>query len=141
MDKSNDFKLGASFGKVLNVVVGIIFNAQQEVLIAQRPEHADLGGYWEFPGGKIEPEERPFDALGRELREEIGIVIADASQLFTISHTYPEYHVQLGVWQIERYSGEPCGREQQLIRWAGVENLLDFNFPPANQEIIDYLQR
>jgi len=138
--KFNDFKLNTSSVKVLNVVVGIIFNSQQEVLIARRPEHVHLGGYWEFPGGKIEPEEIPLDALKRELKEEIGIVIANASQLFSLSHAYPEHHVQLSVWNIERYSGEPCGREQQAIRWVGVDNLLNFKFPPANQEILTYLQ-
>lgn len=122
--------------KTIHVAVGVILSNQQ-VLIAQRPTNTHLAGYWEFPGGKIEVGETVFQALQRELHEELGITIQSATPLLSVKHQYPEKKVCLDVCIVEAFTGIAQGCEQQIIQWIAVNDLAQWQFPEANLPIID----
>jgi 8-oxo-dGTP diphosphatase len=121
----------------LKVAVGIIINTQHQVLVALRPSHNPHGGLWEFPGGKFELNESSFDALKRELDEEIGIILIKASPFICVQHDYGKTCVELDTWQIEDYDGTPYGREGQTIRWVNNTELSQLVFPEGNKAIVD----
>ena len=102
---------------IIHVVVGVLRNAADEYLFAQRPEGKPMAGYWEFPGGKIEAGETHFQALRRELIEELGITIRNGTPWRTIEHVYPHAHVQLHFIIVTEWDGEPHGREDQALHW------------------------
>jgi len=120
---------------VLHVAVGVIRNGQGEVLVARRPGHAHQGGLWEFPGGKVEPGEAVEEALRRELREELAIVVDEASPLIKIAHDYGDRQVSLDVWRVDAFRGEPQGLENQPIRWVSPDELAGLALPAANKPI------
>ncbi len=123
----------------LHVVVAVVFNAQGQVLIAQRPEHLHKGGYWEFPGGKVERGESVERALVRELQEEVGVTVEAARLLMTIPHEYPEKHVYLDVWKVTEFSGDVSSCEGQPLLWVNLNQLNNYTFPEANRSIINAL--
>jgi len=123
----------------LNVAVGVIKNERGEILISHRLQHQQRGGLWEFPGGKIELDETPFQGLQRELTEELGIVIHSAKPLLKIKHDYDDVSVLLNVFLVEKYQGQATGMEQQKVQWVGVSELTNFDFPAANRQIVDTL--
>lgn len=108
----------------------------QEVLLARRPSTVDQGGLWEFPGGKLAPYETGFEALKRELHEELGLTIERAQPLIRVHHEYPDKHILLDVWQVHAFSGEPYGREGQAVRWVPLDELFNYPFPAANLPIL-----
>lgn len=124
---------------VVSVIVGILRDANNRVFIAKRPKDTHCGGYWEFPGGKIEADESPFAALQRELLEELAINVHDAKPLMKHRHTYPELSVELDIWEVIRYSGQPYGAEHQETRWVAISELNQYPFPAANRPIIESL--
>lgn len=121
---------------LVRVAVGAVIDAQGRVLIALRPEHAHQGGRWEFPGGKVDPGETLEQALGRELWEELGIVVRASEPLIRIRHDYPDKSVLLEVHKVTAFDGQACGKEAQPIRWVTPEALFDYQFPEANQAIV-----
>lgn len=114
----------------------IVSRDRREVLIARRPSNVDQGGLWEFPGGKLAPYETGFEALRRELHEELGVEIQRAQPLIRVHHEYPDKHILLDVWQVHEFSGEPFGREGQAVRWVPMEELVNYPFPAANLPIL-----
>lgn len=120
----------------VHVAVGVIFNQQREVLIALRDPLQHQGGLWEFPGGKVEAEEKVEQALSRELLEEVHIDVIACSPLLKFAHDYGDKRVILDVWCIDEYSGEATGREGQQINWVKIDKLDNYDFPEANQAII-----
>ena len=122
--------------KVVHVAVGVIVNAQQQILIALRPDDSHQGGLWEFPGGKVEQGETIQQALIRELQEELGIVAQRFAALTEIHHDYGDKAVHLDVWWVHEFSGEPQGREGQPLQWLAAAELSRYDFPKANQPII-----
>lgn len=122
--------------KLIHVAVGVIFNADGNILIAKRAENAHQGGLWEFPGGKVNPAETLVQALNRELNEELGICVNECSPLIQIRHHYPDKSVLLDVFRVTSFNGEPYGVEGQPIYWAAPNELPDFKFPAANKPII-----
>lgn len=122
--------------KHLQVAVGVIKNAQGQVLLALRGRDAHQGGLWEFPGGKLEAGETPLQALVRELKEELAIVVNDAEPLITIKHDYPDRAVQLQVFTVTAFSGEPRGNEGQPLQWVDTQALPNVAFPAANRPIV-----
>lgn len=88
------------------------------VLIAERPAGKHMAGRWEFPGGKVAPGETEEAALSRELKEELGIEVADAQPMMRLSHRYPDREVELSLWMVRRYRGEPQPREGQRLKWV-----------------------
>lgn len=126
-------------GRVVHVVVAVVPNPQGEILLALRPKETHQGGFWEFPGGKLEPGETPVQGLARELREELAIDPLTSEPLTQISHDYGDRAVLLDVYRIEAYRGEPRGNEGQRICWVAPRDLRNYEFPAANREIIDWL--
>lgn len=118
------------------VVAAVIYNTQGDVLLAKRPAHKHLGGLWEFPGGKIELGETPFQALQRELLEELGITIVTAAPFLQLQHNYEHQSVQLDIWQVSQYIGIPSGQEGQPICWIKPLELPNWPLPAANQTIV-----
>lgn len=122
---------------MLHVAVGVIRDAQQNVLIALRDASRHQGGLWEFPGGKVESGETCEEALARELLEELGIEVQESKPLIQIPYSYADRNVFLDVREVQYYTGVPSGREGQPLRWVGVDELPNYAFPSANQPIIN----
>src|SRR3954467_9093523 len=93
----------------IEVVAAVIFNEHGEFLLAQRPPGKAYAGYWEFPGGKLEPGESPAHALARELDEELGITVRTASPWMVQEFVYPHAHVELNFFRVHAFDGEPVG--------------------------------
>ncbi len=115
------------------VVVGVV-SRDGRLLISERPEGKPYPGYWEFPGGKIEPNEDGLMALVRELHEEIGIEVTSARHCFDHVYHYPDRTVHLAVWIVDAFNGEPSSLENQKLRWSTFSemqqlNLLDGMWP------------
>tara|TARA_B110000438_G_C15598766_1_gene557072 strand:- start:59 stop:475 length:417 start_codon:yes stop_codon:yes gene_type:complete len=133
--------------KRIQVVAAVIFRfdktlAQSEnnhILIARRADHLHQGGLWEFPGGKVEKGETHHQSLVRELQEEINITITIASPMMQISHDYIDKSVTLDIWKVIEFEGNPEGAEGQEIRWVSMDELRDYDFPAANQPILQKL--
>lgn len=126
--------------KIIKVAVGVLFDRDDNILIACRPKGLHLEGFWEFPGGKVEAHETTAGALQREFEEELGIQIKPQQPLISIAHQYPEKTVLLDVWRVALESGEAFGKEGQEIKWLPKSQLADYTFPEANQSIIKALQ-
>lgn len=109
----------------------------ERILLALRQAHQHQGGLWEFPGGKIDDGESGFDALKRELREEISINVIQANAWLQVSHDYPDKSVDLEFWHVTQFAGEPQGCEQQELRWVSLAELDSYQFPKANQAVVD----
>ncbi|MGI9251494.1 MAG: 8-oxo-dGTP diphosphatase MutT [Pseudohongiellaceae bacterium] len=102
------------------VAAGVIINGNDEVLVARRADDAHQGGLWEFPGGKLHPGESVLEALRRELKEELGIIIQRQFPFKRIYHHYPDKSVCLNVWCVIEWDGAPEGREGQAINWVPI---------------------
>jgi 8-oxo-dGTP diphosphatase len=126
--------------KLLQVAVGVVKNTEGQVLISLRNESSHQGGFWEFPGGKIESGETAEQALARELKEELNIDVITALPLITIKHQYPDVAVQLNVFLVEHFSGHAKSCEGQLFKWVNPAELANHAFPAANQPIINAAQ-
>ena len=125
--------------KRVHVAVGVILNASNQVLLAKRPHNLHQGGKWEFPGGKVEQGESTSQALIRELKEEVNLIVSDTRPLMTISYDYPDKQVLLDIHTVTAFTGDPHGLEGQPVVWAELNTLKDFDFPAANAPIIDKL--
>lgn len=121
------------------IAVGVLIH-NDACLIAKRQAHQHLGGLWEFPGGKIAPEETPEEALIREFKEEVGVVTRDWRPLIEIPWVYETRSVRLKVYQTDRFEGTPVGEEGQTLKWCPLAKLTEYGFPPANQGILAALQ-
>ena len=126
--------------RIVHVVAGVVIDASQRVLIAQRPAGKHLAGAWEFPGGKLEPGEARAQGLARELREEIGIAIRQPRPLIRLRHSYPYGEVLLDVWVVRRYSGDPRGLDGQRLRWCSRAELASADLLPADRPILAALR-
>ena len=107
---------------LVRVVAGALFQGSR-VLIAQRPVGKPMAGWWEFPGGKMHAGETPYQALVRELHEELGVAVLAAHELVNYTYRYPERSVQLELWQVTAYSGEPRSLDQQALQWIEIDEL------------------
>ncbi len=106
--------------KVVDVAAGVILRADGMLLLGQRPEGKPWPGWWELPGGKVEPGETVGQALARELKEEIDIDVTVSRPWVTYVHAYPEKTVRLSFHQVTGWTGEPRGLESQALRWVHV---------------------
>lgn len=124
--------------KPVEVSAGIVYR-KGLILAAQRPDDSAWGGYWEFPGGKKEGSETPEETLKRELAEELGIKATNCGLLKTIEHDYEDYTVRLSFFLVTSFEGMPCPREEQNTRWIPPEDLGEFQFLPADAEMLKIL--
>lgn len=125
----------------MKVAVAIILDKQGKVLITKRSMDLDHGGFWEFPGGKVEKDELPAEALVRETREEVGIDALDYSFLGEIVHHYETKTVHLLAYVIQKYQGEArCCESQLALSWVNRSELKHFTFPAANLGIIEMVE-
>jgi 8-oxo-dGTP diphosphatase len=129
---------GMSGARIVLVVACALVDADRRVLIAQRPEGKTLAGLWEFPGGKIEPGERPEASLIRELQEELGIAVKEAclAPLTFASHGYEDFHLLMPLYICRRWEGEVASREGQKLAWVRANRLRDYPMPPADIPLI-----
>lgn len=124
---------------IIEVAVGVVKNTDGLFLIAKRSQSDFMSELWEFPGGKVEVGESNFDALVREFREEVNLIINGATLLTTITHSYDTRTVELHIWLIEDFAGQAQGLEGQPVRWVSLEALNDYPMPIANQTIVELL--
>jgi 8-oxo-dGTP diphosphatase len=127
--------------KLLLVVAAALIDADGRVLIAQRPEGKKLAGLWEFPGGKVDPGERPETALIRELDEELGIEVEEAclAPLTFASHAYEDFHLLMPLYVCRRWRGIARAAEAQALKWVKPQNLREYPMPPADAPLIPAL--
>ena len=124
---------------IVHVAVGVILDAQRNILITRRASDAHQGDLWEFPGGKLEAGESLAEALARELLEELGITIGRTSALLQICHDYGDKTVLLDVHVVWEFSGEPRPLEDQPMVWVTPSELCEYAFPVANTPIVTAL--
>jgi 8-oxo-dGTP diphosphatase len=126
---------------LVHVAVGVILDADRNILITRRAPDAHQGDLWEFPGGKIEAGESLSEALARELREELGIVIGRSSALLEVRHDYGDKSVLLDVHVVWEFSGEARPLEDQPMAWVAPAELGNYVFPAANEPIVKAVNR
>ena len=125
----------------IHVVAAVIWNrSREQFLIAKRQKGKHLENYWEFPGGKLEIEESPLQALKRELLEEISIVVTDAEPLMQVYHQYPDRNILLDTWVVNEFQGPVEAREEQQLLWINLDQVEQYLFPPADVPILDALK-
>jgi len=123
----------------IDVVAGVI-RREGQLLITQRMPDDTLAGYWEFPGGKVDPGEELKAALHRELLEEIGVETEIGEEIHRIVHPYPDRDVRLYFFDVHIISGEPQKLEVADLRWVNVEQLMDYQFPEADRPLLNQLR-
>jgi A/G-specific adenine glycosylase len=123
-----------------DIAVGVVIKAGK-VLIARRKPDAMLGGLWEFPGGKMQPNETAAQAAVREVREEVGIdVAADEAPFATVRHAYSHFHITLRAVVCQHVRGRPKAIGCDVVRWVAAEELDGYAFPRANQKVLARLK-
>jgi 8-oxo-dGTP diphosphatase len=127
---------------VVLVVAAALVDIDGRVLIARRPEGKALAGLWEFPGGKVEPGERPEAALIRELSEELGIDVQEAclAPFVFASHAYDSFHLVMPLYLCRRWSGLVVAREHAALAWVRPNALSDYPMPPADAPLVAWLR-
>jgi 8-oxo-dGTP diphosphatase len=125
---------------IIDVAAAVVERADGRVLLAERPAGKPWAGYWEFPGGKIEPGEGVRAALVRELHEELGIELDAADPWLTQVYAYPEKTVRLHFLRVHRWHGEPHGREGQRLAWEDPAAVAVAPLLPANDRILKSLR-
>lgn len=128
--------------KLVLVSAVALIDADGRVLLAQRPEGKALAGLWEFPGGKVEPGERPEEALIRELKEEIGIDTWSSclAPLTFASHAYEDFHLLMPLFACRRWQGTPQPHEGQRLAWVRPRDMGGYPMPPADLPLIPILR-
>jgi len=123
----------------VEVSAALIFR-DGKLLITQRPAQAHLGGLWEFPGGKREPDETFEQCLVREIREELGVEISVGELFESVTHAYPEKTVHLKFFVCRLLGGEPQPIGCAAVYWAGKSELAAYEFPAADVQLLQKLQ-
>ena len=128
--------------KRLLVSAVALIDADGRVLMAKRPEGKSLAGLWEFPGGKVEDGELPEAALIRELKEELGIDVAESclAPLTFASHAYDDFHLLMPLYVCRRWKGIPQPMEGQELKWVRANELRKLPMPPADVPLIPHLE-
>jgi 8-oxo-dGTP diphosphatase len=124
----------------IDVVAGVIRGSDGRLLISQRMPNDTLGGYWEFPGGKVDPGEELKAALVRELREELGVEAEIGAEIQRMVHAYPDRDVRLFFFEARIISGEPQKLEVADLRWVTLDELNDYQFPEADVPLLQLLR-
>lgn len=122
------------------VVAALIWD-QDRFMICQRPANKARGNLWEFVGGKVEPGESMEDALIRECREELNITIAVNDLYLQVTHAYPDISIRLSLFHCRIHSGIPELLEHEDLRWITPAQIPDFDFCPADREILARIRK
>lgn len=127
----------------MQVAVAVIIDPENRILITRRSLQSSHGGFWEFPGGKLEQGEYALAALVREVKEEVGLDVLACDYLGEVRHKYKENQpISLLIYHVHEFDGQATCREAQMdMNWARLENLKDFQFPAANLEIIELIKQ
>jgi 8-oxo-dGTP diphosphatase len=127
--------------KLVLVAACALVDADGRVLLAQRPQGKAMAGLWEFPGGKVEPGERPEESLIRELKEELGIVVKEEciAPLTFASHLYPDFYLLMPLYVCRRWEGFVEAQEKQVLKWVRPNELRNYPMPPADEPLIPHL--
>ena len=126
--------------KMIQVVAALIWR-EGKFLICQRPESKKRAFLWEFVGGKVESGETKAQALVRECREELAITVKVNDEFCAVSHVYPDVTVQLTQFNAEIVDGEPQMLEHNDMRWITPSEIDDYEFCPADEEILKKLKQ
>ncbi|MCI8441810.1 MAG: (deoxy)nucleoside triphosphate pyrophosphohydrolase [Provencibacterium sp.] len=121
------------------VVAALVWN-QNRFMICQRPAHKARGLLWEFVGGKVEPGETREQALIRECREELAVTLDVSEPFMEVTHEYPDLTVHLTLFYATIREGVPQKLEHNDIRWITVDEIEQYAFCPADEEILGRLQ-
>lgn len=129
--------------RVLYVSAGALFKPTGEILLAQRPQGKSMAGLWEFPGGKIEPNETPEAALCRELDEELKIEVKETSlePLTFASHRYNDFHLLMPLFAVRDWIGVPEPVEGQNLAWVTPNQLDQYPAPDADLPLFRFLEQ
>ncbi|MBA5762270.1 8-oxo-dGTP diphosphatase MutT [Vibrio sp. 404] len=128
--------------KRIHIVAAVIFNQDKsQIFITKRPDDKHKGGFWEFPGGKVEPGESTEQAMVRELEEEIGIQVTQQSPFEHLEYDYPDKSLKFDFILVTQFNGEPFGREGQQGKWVVISELDNYAFPEANVPILQRVIR
>lgn len=127
---------------IILVAAVALIDADGRVLLAERPAGKSMAGLWEFPGGKVGPDETPEQALIRELKEELGIdVSSNCLAPFTFaSHRYEDFHLLMPLYLCRVWNGRVEAREGQRLTWVRAERLGDYAMPPADRPLVAMLR-
>ncbi|AMG02761.1 8-oxo-dGTP diphosphatase MutT [Vibrio mimicus] len=123
--------------KRIHIVAGIIFNPDQsEIFITKRPDHLHKGGFWEFPGGKVEAGESIEQAMARELDEEVGIVVTEQQPFQHFDYDYTDKSLSFDFMLVTAFENQPHGCEGQQGCWVKIADLANYRFPEANEPVL-----
>ena len=127
-----------------NVLVSAValFDTDGRILLAQRPEGKKLAGMWEFPGGKVEPDETPEEALIREIKEELAIDLCDSciSPFTFVTHEYDDFTLLMLLYVCRKWEGMPKAMEGQAIMWKYADEMHTLPMPPADKPLVAMLR-
>ena len=124
----------------IDVVVGVLSRTDGALLMSSRPAGKPYAGFWEFPGGKVEPGETPLKALTRELAEEINIQVQSGDFLFQIEHEYAHAHVRLLFFRVTQWQGDPTAQEGQRLSWIEPHQAWPYPVLPATVPLLGQLK-
>ncbi len=122
-------------------VVAALIRDGERFLICKRPAHKARALMWEFPGGKVEAGESPRDALIRECMEELDVTLDVGELYMQVTHEYPDIQIRLSLYEAVIASGQLRGKEHEALCWILPREIPDFEFCPADVDIIDRIRR
>jgi 8-oxo-dGTP diphosphatase len=127
--------------KTVLVAACALIDSDGRVLLAQRPPGKPMEGLWEFPGGKVEADERPEETLIRELKEELNVTVSEPclAPLTFASHIYPDFHLLMPLYVCRRWEGTVQPLEGQAVAWVKPNRLREYKMPPADEPLVAHL--
>jgi 8-oxo-dGTP diphosphatase len=124
---------------MIEVVCGVIYNEHGQILICRRAQHKSLAGYWEFPGGKMEPNELPEQSLSRELQEELGMEVSVQDFLTEVLHKYEDFAIKLLAYRCAIISATYILSDHDQYTWVFPQELVNFELAAADIPIAEIL--